>query len=154
MTLVIFLSPFTKSHSTKGISYLMIRILITKFPGSENIIYFMCQKYILLQKSQQNGNTKQREQSKRKKKTKAIQQNYYLPNTKPPNTSIICPLPSRHHLYLDVSHNITYENVIFTCACIYLPNKCPPITNYKQNTTLSTEHTKMEKTQSLSTSSF
>lgn len=44
MTLVIFLSPFTKSYSTKGISYLMIRILITKFAGSENIIYFMCQK--------------------------------------------------------------------------------------------------------------
>lgn len=48
---VIFLSQLTKFYSTKGVSYLMIRILTTKFSSSENITYFMCQNVYFASKS-------------------------------------------------------------------------------------------------------
>lgn len=51
MAFITFLSQLTKFYSTKGVSYLMIRILTTKFSSSENITYFLCQNVYFASKS-------------------------------------------------------------------------------------------------------
>lgn len=58
MALVVFLSQFIKSYSTKEISSLIFSIWITKFARSENTTYFLCQNIYFASKSQHNGYTK------------------------------------------------------------------------------------------------